>query len=145
MEENIERFIQAQDWGNSYDEALQEIRDGRKQSHGIGYVFPQMRGLGRSSMAERYGIASLEEAKAYLEEPTLRARLYEISRALLEHSGKSAREILGGIDALKVRSCMTLFDVVSPNDVFNDVLTAFYEGKQCKRTLEMIGELREKD
>ena len=137
---NIERFIEAQDMGNSYDYALREICKGRKQSHWIWYVFPQMRGLGSSGMSVMYGIASLEEAKAYMEEPTLRARLYEITHALLKHSDKSAREIFGSIDALKVRSCMTLFDIVSPNDVFNDVLTTFYEGKRCKRTLEMIGD-----
>ena len=116
MEEmNIERFIQAQNRGGSYNAALQEIHDGRKRSHWIWYVFPQMRGLGHSGMSEMYGIASLEEARAYLEHPTLKARLYEISRALLAHSDKSAESILGGIDAVKVRSCMTLFKAITYN------------------------------
>ena len=136
---NIERFIQAQNRGNNYNSALQEIRDGRKWSHWIWYVFPQMRGLGRSTMSEIYGIASLEEAKDYLEEPTLRARLYEISHALLAHSDKSAKSILGDIDAMKVRSCMTLFNIVSPNDVFKEVLDTFYDGRCCKRTLKILG------
>lgn len=137
--ENLERFLLAQNAGNSYARALQEIRNGKKLSHWIWYIFPQMRGLGRSGMSMQYGIVSLSEAKAYLENPTLKARLYEILRALLEHSDKSAESILGGVDAVKVRSCMTLFNIVSPNDVFKEVLDTFYCGRCCKRTLQILG------
>ena len=106
---NLQRFLDAQE--NDYADALREIKQGYKQSHWIWFIFPQMRGLGRSSMAEYYGISSIEEARAYLDHPILKARLFEISTALLQHKGKStAYEILGTIDAIKVRSSMTLFD-----------------------------------
>ncbi len=135
---NIERFLSAQEQYGQYERALKEMEDGRKRSHWIWYVFPQMRGLGHSAMARAYGIGSLQEAKAYWENPTLRERLTTISTALLSHKGTAAEDILGGIDALKVQSCMTLFDAVSPHDVFDAVLQAFYGGKRCEPTLEML-------
>ena len=134
---NLNRFLDAQE--RDYVDALEEIKQGYKQSHWIWFIFPQMRGLGRSSMAEYYGISSIEEARAYLDHPTLRARLIEISTAFLQHKGKStAYEILGTIDAIKVRSSMTLFDQVMPNAIFAEVLDAFYNGERDEMTLELL-------
>ena len=134
---NLNRFLGAQE--SFYADALKEIKQGYKQSHWIWFIFPQMRGLGRSPMAENYGIASIEEARAYLENPTLKQRLIEISTALLKHKGKStAYEILGTIDAIKVRSSMTLFDPVMPNSIFAEVLDAFYNGERDEMTLELL-------
>jgi uncharacterized protein (DUF1810 family) len=134
---NLQRFLDAQE--NDYADALREIKQGYKQSHWIWFIFPQMRGLGRSPMAENYGITSTEEARAYLANPTLKKRLIEISSALLKHKGKStAYEILGTLDAIKVRSSMTLFDHVMPNAIFADVLDAFYNGERDVMTLELL-------
>lgn len=132
---NLERFLFAQEV--NYDTALQEIASGYKRTHWIWFVFPQLAGLGRSSVAQRYGIGGLDEAKAYIEHPILGGRLREITKALLLHRGKSATDILGGLDALKVRSCMTLFDLVSPNDIFQEALDAFYNGVRDNMTLDL--------
>ena len=132
---NLQRFLDAQE--NDYAEALHEIKQGYKQSHWIWFIFPQMRGLGRSPMAENYGIKSIEEARAYLENPILKKRLIEISSALLKHKGKStAYEILGTLDAMKVRSSMTLFDLVMPNTIFAEVLDAFYNSERDELTIK---------
>lgn len=126
---NLQRFLDVQE--NEYADALHEIKQGYKRSHWIWFIFPQMRGLGRSSMAEYYGISSIEEARAYLDNPTLKARLLEISTALLKHKGKStAYEILGTIDAIKVRSCMTLFDHILPSAIFAEILDTFYNSER---------------
>lgn len=137
---NLERFVEAQDsrWGR-YNDALQEIKNGQKQGHWIWYVFPQIKGLGHSYNSEFYGISNKEEAKAYLEHPELGKRLREITQALLECEEKTADDILGFPDVLKVRSCMTLFDLVSPNDIFKDVLYKYYEGQRCDKTLWRLG------
>ena len=141
---DTERFIKAQDSYDSYMSALEEIKRGQKQSHWIWYVFPQIEGLGHSTMAKKYAIRSLQEAKAYLGNDKLNARLREITRALLEHAGdKDITHIMGHIDAMKVRSCMTLFDIVSPHDIFEEVLDKFYDGERCKATLNIVRE--EKD
>ncbi len=139
MAENIDRFLEAQADGR-YEQALAEIKEGCKRSHWIWYVFPQMRGLGHSRMAQYYGISCKEEAEDYLSDDTLRSRLEEISRALLLHSDESAEAILGGIDALKVRSCMTLFDAIAPYDVYAEVLDTFYYGNRCELTLRLLEE-----
>ncbi len=123
---------------DGYEQALAEIRNGRKESHWIWYIFPQLRELGRSYYALFYGICNRAEAETYLEHPLLGARLREISRALLQHKEKEAVAILGNIDAKKVCSCMTLFDAVSPGDVFAEVLAAFYADKRCKLTLSIL-------
>ena len=139
--EGIERFVIAQDVEYAgYAQALAEIKGGRKYDHWIWYIFPQLRALGRSYNARFYGITHREEAVAYLAHPVLGARLREISRALLAHRGKTAVAILGQIDALKVCSCMTLFDSLAPNDVFAEVLAVFYDGKRCPLTLELMQE-----
>lgn len=133
---NLERFLSAQQY--SYDMALQEIRAGHKRTHWIWYVFPQLLGLGCSINSRYYGIRGRDEALAYLRHPLLGARLREATMALLQHRGRSAKGMLGGIDAIKVRSCMTLFDAVSPDDIFRDVLDAFYDGQADRETLERI-------
>ncbi len=103
----LQRFVDAQDRAGTYDQALAELRAGRKESHWMWFVFPQLAGLGRSPTARTYGIASLAEAHAYLGHPVLGPRLRESARALIAHSDRSAEEILGEIDAIKLRSSMT--------------------------------------
>ena len=134
---NLERFVEAQKC--DYDMALSEIKNGHKQSPWIWYVFPQIKGLGHSYNSEFYGISNKEEAKAYLEHPILGKRLREITQAILDCEEKSADDIFGFPDVLKVRSCMTLFDLISPNDIFNDVLYKYYEGQRCDKTLWRLG------
>lgn len=132
----LQRFIEAQN--DSYDQALKEIRNGRKLTHWIWYIFPQMKGLGFSYNSEYYGITSLQEAKDYLENELLRKRLFEITESLLMHKGKDIESIMGDIDALKLKSSMTLFDAVQPGSIFGEVLDEFYGGERCRRTLEKI-------
>ena len=137
---DLERFITAQDTGwATYSEALREMKEGHKQGHWIWYVFPQIKGLGHSYNSEFYGIGSKDEAKAYLEHVELGKRLREITKALLDCSNPSAYNILGFPDVLKVQSCMTLFDLVSPSDIFNEVLDKYYEGKRCEKTIRRLG------
>ena len=136
MPHNLQRFLSAQEY--DYSIALREIQNGRKQSHWIWYIFPQIKGLGRSYQSQFYGIANRQEAEAYLAEPTLNARLREITLALLEHKDKTAQQILGDIDAKKVLSSMTLFDAITPNDIYVDALNTFFAGKRCNRTLEYL-------
>ena len=137
----INRFVEAQQ--GDYEDALAEITAGEKQSHWIWYVFPQLKGLGMSWTSEFYGIANLDEAKAYLAHPVLGARIREISTALLKHRQKSARAILGYPDDLKVCSSMTLFDIIEPNGVFAEVLDVFYGGKRDDKTLELLRTAKE--
>jgi uncharacterized protein (DUF1810 family) len=138
MAYDLQRFKDAQEW--DYQTALTEIRSGRKLSHWIWYVFPQLQGLGRSSMCARYGIEGMGEAEAYLDDETLRARLVEISQALLELDTNDPVAVMGGIDALKLRSCMTLFSLTRNADrVFQEVLDKYYGGEPDRRTLELLG------
>lgn len=132
----MKRFIEAQE--RDWQTALSEIRAGRKYSHWIWYIFPQIQGLGQSSMSYHYGIKDLKEAVDYLEDSTLGPRLREITAALLEVKGRSAVEILGNTDAMKVRSCMTLFDIVSPHDIFEKVLIKYYRDTCCMKTVKSI-------
>lgn len=142
---DLDRFVNAQDTELcTYAEALNEIREGHKRGHWIWYVFPQIKGLGHSYKSEYYGISSKEEAKAYLEHPTLGNRLSDITQALLDCSNPSAFNILGFPDVLKVQSCMTLFDMVAPNDIFSNVLDKYYEGKRCEKTIRRLGIHEEK-
>jgi len=140
-QEGVRRFVEAQNAEHAgYKQALEEVRNGRKVWHWIWCVFPQMRGLGHSERANYYGIADREEAEDYLLNFTLNDRIHEISEALLQHKGKSVYRIFGEIDAMKVQSSMTLFDAISPNDVFGKVLDQFYGGVRDKRTLELLDE-----
>ena len=134
---SLDRFLKAQ--ASSYDTALREIRAGRKYSHWIWYIFPQIQGLGFSSTAQYYAIADLEEAKAYLQEPTLRARLLEISEALLHLESDDPTQVMGYPDDLKLRSSMTLFAEAEPDcTVFQQVLDKFYGGHKDERTLRIL-------
>ena len=125
---DLERFYKAQKY--DYETALSEIRNGRKESHWMWYIFPQVAGLGRSTMAEYYAIRSREEAKVYIEDPVLGKRLIEISQALLQVSSDDAEMVMGWPDNLKLRSCMTLFAETAPEQpVFRNVLEKFYDGE----------------
>lgn len=102
------------------------------------YIFPQLKGLGRSSTSEYYGLSGIKEAQAYLSDPILKARLIEITDAVIAHKDKSAEEIFGGIDAKKLRSCMTLFSIAAPDiPVFEAVLEQFFDGKPDRNTLRL--------
>jgi uncharacterized protein (DUF1810 family) len=134
----LERFVRAQD--ADYAQALEELSAGRKRTHWIWYVLPQLRGLGRSQMAREYGIMGREEAVSYITHPTLGPRLVECVNAILKHSDKSAADILGTVDALKFRSCLTLFAEVAPaQPAFAQALEVFYQGKPDTETLRLLG------
>lgn len=135
-QQGLERFVEAQK--RDYKTALKEVQSGKKETHWIWYVFPQMLGLGRSCYANLYGIKNKDEAEEYLKHKVLGKRLREVTNALLEQEGKAADEIFGYLDTMKVKSSMTLFDSISPDDIFALVLDKFYEGKRCKLTLEML-------
>jgi uncharacterized protein (DUF1810 family) len=134
---DLERFVRAQE--PDYDRALAELSNGRKVSHWMWYVLPQLRGLGASAMATRYGIASLAEARAYLAHPVLGPRLIACVEAMNALPGSSAEHVLGSIDAAKFRSCLTLFLAADPgNAALRDALDKFYGGRQDERTLALL-------
>jgi uncharacterized protein (DUF1810 family) len=136
---NLERFIEAQD--RSFETALCELRLGSKRSHWMWFVFPQLAGLGRSPTAQYYGITSLVEARAYLEHPLLASRLHEALGALLIWTAqRSAEQILGVVDAMKLRSSLTLFDQVEPGAMCAQALDAFYCGERDERTLALLND-----
>lgn len=136
---DLDRFVSAQE--RNYAQALEELRAGRKASHWMWFVFPQHVALGRSETARFYGIASAQEARAYLRHPILGPRLREASNALLSHAGASAEAIMGGIDALKLRSSMTLFEAVADDPVpFAALLDAFYDGVRDDMTLRLLAQ-----
>jgi uncharacterized protein (DUF1810 family) len=133
----LSRFVEAQQ--SVYPAALAELRAGRKTSHWMWFVFPQIAGLGRSPMAQRYAIASLEEARAYLAHPVLGARLREAARVLTGLTGRSAREIFGDVDAMKLRSSMTLFARAAPQEpVFGEVLEQYFGGAEDDATVRQL-------
>jgi uncharacterized protein (DUF1810 family) len=137
---NLQRFVDVQE--GVFATALAELRAGRKQSHWMWFVLPQLAGLGRSPTAQYYGISSRSEAKAYLDHPLLGSRLRQSVEALLPWAGKrSAEQILGPIDALKLRSCLTLFDAIEPESLFGDALAAFYDGPD-EHTLALLSQSR---
>lgn len=137
MEVKLNRFLEAQN--QTYLKALSEIKNGRKESHWMWYIFPQVKGLGHSEMANYYGINSLYEATAYLEHPVLRKHLVEITTAVLNVKDKSAGDIFGSPDDLKLRSCMTLFANAKNTDtVFSDVLDKYFSGKEDVDTLDIL-------
>jgi uncharacterized protein (DUF1810 family) len=130
MSDDLQRFVAAQDRGGTYGRALAELRAGRKTSHWMWFVFPQRAGLGLSEMSRAYAISSPGEARAYVDHPVLGPRLVECAEALLGHEGRSAREIMGGIDAVKLRSSMTLFArAASEQPVFAQVLERYFDGE----------------
>jgi uncharacterized protein (DUF1810 family) len=134
---NLQRFLDAQE--NIYEAALAELRAGSKQSHWMWFIFPQIAGLGQSPTAIFYAIGSLEEARAYLENPLLGLRLRECIEAVLSWAGKhSAEQILGSVDAAKLRSSLTLFDRVAPHGIFARALAAFFGSERDERTLALL-------
>ena len=133
----LQRFIDAQE--GVHARALDELRAGRKTTHWMWFVFPQVAGLGSSAMAQRYAIGSLEEARAYLAHPVLGPRLVECTEAVLSHSDRTAHDILGSPDDVKLRSSMTLFVLVAgPESVFQRVLDAFFDGETDQRTVDLV-------
>jgi uncharacterized protein (DUF1810 family) len=136
---DLKRFVSAQE--SDYQRALAEIAAGRKRSHWMWYIFPQFAGLGLSSASRHYAIGSLDEARAYLAHPILGPRLIECAEAALTVTGRSAHAIFGSPDDLKLRSSVTLFALVSPeNSVFHRVLEKYFEGKCDERTVDLAGE-----
>jgi uncharacterized protein (DUF1810 family) len=134
---NLERFLDAQ--VSTYETALAELRAGSKRSHWMWFIFPQLRGLGHSDRAHFFGIGSIEEASAFYSDPTLGRRLRECVAALVKLPGTSAEEILGSIDALKLRSSLTLFRITAPAEpLFQRALEQYFDGQLDPQTIEML-------
>ena len=135
---DLGRFLQAQE--DDYERALSEIASGRKRTHWMWYIFPQIDGLAVSSTSRRYAIKGRDEARAYLAHPILGPRLLECAEAAVRLEGKSAREIFGSPDDLKLRSCATLFACVSsPGSVFDRLLEKYYQDQRDEKTLRLLG------
>lgn len=135
--DSLDRFIDAQE--NKYQQAFNEIKNGKKESHWMWYIFPQISGLGNSELSRFYAIKDLEEAQDYFEHPVLGPRLVNISKLLLEIKGKSANEIFGKPDDFKLRSCMTLFgSLKNSHPVFDQVIDRYFDGKKDEKTLQII-------
>ena len=136
---DLARFVRAQEEGATYERALGELREGRKRSHWMWFVFPQLAGLGASAMSQTYAISSLAEARAYLAHPVLGARLRACASELCQVRAASAEDVLGGVDALKLRSSMTLFARAAPEErVFTQVLDRWFGGEADARTEEAL-------
>jgi uncharacterized protein (DUF1810 family) len=134
---SLDRFIKPQEL--MFPVALRELKKGKKISHWMWYIFPQLRGLGKSSMAYIYGLSGIEEADAYLANPTLSARIYELCYILLEHKDKSAVDIFGDVDTMKLKSSMTLFALTSEDyTIFDQVLEQFFDGQMDELTIKTI-------
>jgi uncharacterized protein (DUF1810 family) len=138
---DLNRFVEAQ--RSAYENALAEVRIGRKRSHWMWYVFPQLAGLGRSATSRHYAIRNADEANAYLEHPLLGPRLVECAAAVLEIDGRSAYEIFGSPDDLKLHSCATLFARVSaPGSVFSRLLAKYFGGREDEETVRLLASTR---
>jgi len=136
---NLQRFVDAQ--SGVYETALAELKQGRKQTHWIWFVLPQLRGLGNSHHAQFYGVRGKAEAVAYLAHPLLGPRLIECVRAINQHTSQSAESILGPVDAVKSRSCLTLFEAVSPETPeFSAALRLFFGDTRCSKTLALLAD-----
>lgn len=136
MNIHLDRFKEAQE--TDYSIALQEIQNGRKESHWIWYIFPQLKELGYSSTSQYFGL-TIQEAKEYISDSLLRARLIEISNALLELKSNNPIEVMGYTDGMKLNSCMTLFSEIAPEiDVFQKVIQKFFDGKKDNLTLDLL-------
>ena len=135
----LSRFVEAQDADGTYDRALTELRAGRKRSHWMWFVFPQVAGLGRSPTAQHFAVSGLDEARAYLGHPVLGARLVDAARALLDQPSRDAVAVLGLVDAQKLRSSMTLFVRAAPEEpVFDRVLDEFFGGQADEATISRL-------
>ncbi|WP_447763379.1 DUF1810 domain-containing protein [Sphingopyxis panaciterrae] len=140
--EGLERFVKAQE--NIYARALEEIRRGAKRSHWMWFIFPQLKGLGRSAQAQRYGIEDAEEARAYLAHPLLGARYVECVETLQDLTGHDPVAVFGEVDAVKLRSSLTLFDAIGDRPLFAAALARWFGGEGDKRTLGKLGVVRAK-
>ena len=139
MTHDLDRFVDAQDRHGTYEQALSELRAGSKRSHWMWFVFPQLAGLGRSAMAQAYAISDLAEARAYLEHPVLGPRLVTAAESVLTHRDRTAEQILGSIDAIKLRSSMTLFAHADAGQtVFRSVLNQFFDGEDDPATMARL-------
>ncbi|MGN6687688.1 MAG: DUF1810 domain-containing protein [Actinomycetales bacterium] len=138
---DLDRFVRAQDDGGTYRSAVRELREGRKQSHSMWFVFPQVLGLGHSAMSQRYAISGLEEARAYLAHPVLGQRLRDCVDILLSLPGDDPVMVFGGIDATKLRSSMTLFAAadLEEDSVFAQVLAKYFGGQPDEATVQRLG------
>jgi uncharacterized protein (DUF1810 family) len=137
---DLVRFIDAQQ--SVYEQALSELRLGRKQSHWMWFIFPQIAGLGRSGTSQYYALRGLDEARAYLSDTVLGARLLECTNVVITIEGRSALDIFGGIDEMKFRSSMTLFShVAGPESIFQQVLDKYFAGEEDHRTLKILDSL----
>lgn len=133
----LERFVKAQT--NTYEVAMNEIKNGKKRTHWMWFIFPQLRSLGMSSISRYYGLENFDEAKAYLAHPVLSGRLYELCGELLKHKDKTALEIFGDIDEMKLKSSMTLFALTSEDyTIFDEVLEHFFGGEMDEVTVKLI-------
>ena len=139
--DRLQRFIDAQDEG--YRIAYKEMKRGKKMSHWIWFVFPQLKGLGKSIMSDEYGLL-MDEVRPYLQHPILSLRLRNICNVLLEHKNRDIVRIMGTeLDVMKLQASMTLFDYYSPGDVFKEVLDAFFQGNKHEKTLKLIKYVQE--
>ena len=133
LNENLDRFIQAQE--NTYHIALNEIKEGKKQSHWMWFIFPQVYGLGKSLISQRYSIKNYDEGKDFINHDILGRRLIEITKALVKLDNKSAKQIFGTPDYLKLKSSLTLFNIVSTrNQIFSNALDKYFMGENCDYT-----------
>jgi len=138
---DLERFVDAQDQEGAFASALQELRGGRKRSHWMWFVFPQIAGLGDSEMSRRYAIGSLEEAAEYLRHPVLGPRLLQCTRIMADSVGRPVVQILGEVDAMKLRSSMTLFaHAAAEGAAFRDVLERHFDGAEDPATVALLGQ-----
>jgi uncharacterized protein (DUF1810 family) len=136
---DLQRFVDAQDAGGTYDTALRELRNGAKRSHWMWFVFPQIAGLGRSATAQRYALPGLDAARAYLAHPVLGPRLLECTSALARLAGTDAVRVFGSIDAQKLRSSMTLFARAAPDEpLFRQVLDQYFNGAEDDSTTSRL-------
>ena len=136
---DLERFVAAQDAGGTYSGAVAELRAGRKASHWMWFVFPQIAGLGRSPVSQAFAISSLEEARAYLAHPVLGPRLIECATIVAQIPGRTAEQVFGGTDALKLRSSVTLFCRAAPDEpVFGQVLAQYFDGQPDPATDRLL-------
>lgn len=134
---DLDCFIEAQD--NMYSVALKEIKSGKKKSHWMWYIFPQIKGLGKTEISNYYAIKNLEEGISYLENPILKGRLLEISQAVLDLNTKNIEEVFGSIDSLKLKSSMTLFHQIDKEEkIFIEVLNKYFNKELDKRTIELL-------
>ena len=140
-EADFSRFVNAQ--AQVYSQVVEELTQGSKRTHWMWFIFPQVAGLGTSTMAQRYAIRDLDQARRYLANPLLGTRLRQVVRLMMDHKGKSALEILGFTDDLKFRSCLTLFQQAASKEsdrvLFTEALHQFYRGEPDHRTLELLG------